>query len=146
MTALLGRSLAFQRQLSKTALRISTKTRIQTVLLVHTSVRMSSLWASITSSLKSFSHPSVDKISTSNAIEEPRLLPKSGFTTINADQLVEEEELPDYQADRFYPVQLGNIFQNRYQVVAKLGFGSSSTSWLARDLKCVLPFCVQTFR
>lgn len=45
--------------------------------------------------------------------------------------IVEEEELPDYRADRFYPVQLGNIFQNRYQVVAKLGFGSSSTRWLA---------------
>lgn len=146
MTVLLGRSLAFQRLLSGTVPRNRTKTRIQSVLLAHTSVRMSSLWASIRSSLKSFSNSSGDKISTSDAIEEPRLLPKSGFTTIDADQLVEEEELPDYQADRFYPVQLGDIFQNRYQVVAKLGFGSSSTSWLARDLKCVLSFFVPTFR
>lgn len=37
-------------------------------------------------------------------------------------------------ADRFYPVHLGEVFQDRYQTVAKLGFGSSSTIWLARDL------------
>ncbi|GCB17533.1 abhydrolase domain-containing protein C22H12.03 [Aspergillus awamori] len=50
------------------------------------------------------------------------------------DEKVEEEELPDYEARRFYPVRLGEIFQNRYQVGAKLGFGSSSTTWLSRDL------------
>ncbi|OGM47747.1 putative protein kinase [Aspergillus bombycis] len=44
-----------------------------------------------------------------------------------------EEELSDYKEDRFYPVRLGEAFQGRYQVIAKFGFGSSSTSWLARD-------------
>jgi hypothetical protein len=33
------------------------------------------------------------------------------FKTIKADQPTEEEELPDYQAHRFYPVQLGEVFQ-----------------------------------
>jgi hypothetical protein len=33
---------------------------------------------------------------------------------------------------RFYPARLGEVFQNRYQIMAKLGFGTSSTSWLAR--------------
>lgn len=66
--------------------------------------------------------------------EKPRSLPVKGFQLIDQDHLVEEEELPDYEADRFYPVQLGQIFNDRYQVVAKLGFGSSSTTWLARDL------------
>jgi hypothetical protein len=28
---------------------------------------------------------------------------------------------------------LGDIFQDRYQVVGKLGFGASSTVWLAHD-------------
>ncbi|QKX62240.1 uncharacterized protein TRUGW13939_09399 [Talaromyces rugulosus] len=70
----------------------------------------------------------------SHTLEKPLSLPVSGFPTINADQLVEEEELPDYQADRFYPVRLGEVFQNRYQILAKLGYGSSSTTWLARDL------------
>ncbi|KAL5335213.1 kinase-like protein [Aspergillus crustosus] len=95
---------------------------------------MSSLWANITSSSKSFLILPLGQKSTSNAPEEPRSLPSSGFTTISSTQLVEEEELPDYQADRFYPVQVGEIFHDRYQIVAKLGFGSSSTTWLAREL------------
>ncbi|RHZ48868.1 hypothetical protein CDV55_101388 [Aspergillus turcosus] len=63
---------------------------------------------------------------------------------IEADQPIEEEELPDYQAHRFYPVRLGEVFQNRYQTVAKLGFGSSSTSWLARDLNHIASRIVGT--
>lgn len=63
------------------------------------------------------------------------MLPTGGFKTVEAGQPVEEEELPDYRADRFYPVQLGEVFQERYQAIAKLGFGSSSTTWLARDLR-----------
>lgn len=81
-------------------------------------------------SLKSYSI-----VSQRAALERPRALPTSGYTTVDADTLVEEEELPDYQADRFYPVELGEIFQDRYQLAAKLGFGSSSTTWLARDLR-----------
>ncbi|KAK2871640.1 hypothetical protein FQN49_002976 [Arthroderma sp. PD_2] len=87
---------------------------------------MRSLWTGIASSLKSI----VPKLP-----EERRILPTSGFQTIESDRLVEEEELPDYKADRFYPVRLGDVFDDRYQVIAKLGFGSSSTIWLARDLK-----------
>ncbi|KAI8664565.1 Protein kinase domain-containing protein [Fusarium keratoplasticum] len=66
--------------------------------------------------------------------EEPRSFPTSSFSLIDQGQKVEEEELPDYIADRFYPVRLGEVFQGRYQTIAKLGFGSSSTIWLARDL------------
>jgi len=36
------------------------------------------------------------------------------------------------------PQQLGDVFDSRYQVVAKLGFGTASTVWLCRDLKYVL--------
>ncbi|KAK2806624.1 hypothetical protein FQN51_006590 [Onygenales sp. PD_10] len=70
-----------------------------------------------------------------NTTEEPQEFPTSGFESIEADRLVEEEELPDYKADRFYPVRLGEVFNGRYQTIAKLGFGSSSTIWLARDLR-----------
>ncbi|PKY01492.1 kinase-like protein [Aspergillus campestris IBT 28561] len=66
--------------------------------------------------------------------EKPRALPTTGFETIDIDQPVEEEELPGYKADRFYPVTLGEVFQSRYQIITKLGFGTSSTNWLARDL------------
>ncbi|KAH7176296.1 kinase-like domain-containing protein [Dactylonectria macrodidyma] len=47
----------------------------------------------------------------------------------------EEEELPAYEARDFYPVKLGEVFQDKYQVVAKLGLGTGSTVWLCRDLQ-----------
>lgn len=97
--------------------------------------KMPSLWTAITSCWKPFSIQSASRKSPLNAPEEPRSLPATGFAAIEADKQVEEEELPDYQADRFYPVQLGEVFHSRYQAIAKLGFGSSSTIWLARDLK-----------
>ncbi|KAF5601319.1 cmgc srpk kinase [Fusarium pseudocircinatum] len=49
--------------------------------------------------------------------------------------ILEEEEIPDYEASRFYPVHIGEVFKGRYQAMTKLGFGSSSTIWLARDLR-----------
>ncbi|KAE8153633.1 kinase-like protein [Aspergillus avenaceus] len=56
------------------------------------------------------------------------------FTRIPANHLIEEETLPDYVASRYYPVRIGEILRDRYQVVGKLGFGASSTVWLARDI------------
>jgi hypothetical protein len=140
MGARTGRALAAPRQLST----VGARTRLQPVFPVHARVRTSSIWARIASSLKPPSTSSLGEKSTSNALEEPRSLPTSGFTTLAANRLVEEEELPDYRAGRFYPVRLGVVFQTRYQVVAKLGFGSSSTTWLARDLRwvCVRVFCI----
>lgn len=73
-----------------------------------------------------------------NVPESPRALPSSGYVSMDANQLIEEEEIPDYRADRFYPMRLGEVFEDRYQVLAELGFGSSSTTWLARDLRCLL--------
>ncbi|KAM0740049.1 hypothetical protein ACQRIT_005233 [Beauveria bassiana] len=35
---------------------------------------------------------------------------------------------------RYYPVQIGQVFADRYQVVGKLGFEATSTVWLAHDL------------
>jgi hypothetical protein len=46
----------------------------------------------------------------------------------------EEENLPDYLKERYYPVHIGEVFHSRYQVITKLGFGSSSTVWLCRHL------------
>ncbi|SCV34479.1 related to dis1-suppressing protein kinase dsk1 [Fusarium fujikuroi] len=47
---------------------------------------------------------------------------------------IEEERFLDYVASRYYPVKIGEVLRDRYQVVGKLGFGASSTVWLARDL------------
>lgn len=57
------------------------------------------------------------------------------FIRIPANQKIEEETIPDYVASRYYTVRIGEIFKDQYQVVGKLGFGASSTVWLARDMK-----------
>lgn len=61
----------------------------------------------------------------------------SNFIRINTAQKIEEETIPDYIAPRYYPVRLGEVFQDRYQIVGKLGYGTTSTVWLARDLRSV---------
>jgi hypothetical protein len=70
--------------------------------------------------------------------EQPRSFPASGFDSIDENINVEKEEIPDYLVSRFYPVHLGQVFQDCYQAVTKLGFGSSSTIRLARDLRYVV--------
>jgi serine/threonine-protein kinase SRPK3 len=57
------------------------------------------------------------------------------FARIPANQKLEEETIPDYVASRYYPARIGELFQDRYQIVGKLGFGATSTVWLARDLR-----------
>ena len=50
------------------------------------------------------------------------------------DVPIEEERKATYNAQHFYPVKLGQIFDDAYQVIAKLGYGGSSTVWLAKDV------------
>jgi serine/threonine-protein kinase SRPK3 len=66
---------------------------------------------------------------------KPLVFPSQGFVRLPTDTKVEEETLPGYVASRYYPVQIGEVFRARYQIVGKLGFGATSTVWLARDLK-----------
>lgn len=47
----------------------------------------------------------------------------------------EEETNSWYSVKNFYPATIGEIFQNTYQVIAKLGYGTASTSWLCRGLR-----------
>jgi serine/threonine-protein kinase SRPK3 len=61
-----------------------------------------------------------------------------GFEIINASLKVDEELLKHYKPSRFYPVHLGNVFESRYQVLSKLGYGSCSTVWLSRDIMFVI--------
>jgi hypothetical protein len=56
------------------------------------------------------------------------------FQVLPESLKIEEETLPDYLAERFYPVRIGEVLASRYQVVGKLGYGMTSTVWLARDL------------
>lgn len=66
---------------------------------------------------------------------QPRTFPTDGFAGLPKHEKFEEERLIGYNAEKFYPVRLGEVFKSRYQVVAKLGFGMASTVWLCRDLQ-----------
>lgn len=57
------------------------------------------------------------------------------FVRIPEWQKTEEETLPDYTPSQYYPTRIGEVIKERYQVIGKLGFGSTSTAWLARDMK-----------
>jgi len=50
------------------------------------------------------------------------------------DVPIEEERKATYNAQHFYPVKLGQVFDDTYQVITKLGYGGSSTVWLAKDV------------
>ena len=73
--------------------------------------------------------------STARPRSEPRAFPSQGFDVIDKNQPIEEEGMPEYTPENFYPVRLGEVFNKRFQTVTKLGYGSSSTIWLARDLQ-----------
>ncbi|KAH9205027.1 CMGC/CLK protein kinase [Leptodontidium sp. 2 PMI_412] len=61
--------------------------------------------------------------------------PTSGFVVLDATKKIEEEDIPSYVPEDYYPVYIGEVFKSRYQVVTKLGFGVNSTVWLCRDIR-----------
>lgn len=69
------------------------------------------------------------------------MFPSSGFEIIDSSVLVEEEKLPFYRRRDYYPMRIGQVIHKTYQVVAKLGYGTSSTVWLSRDLRYALRLC-----
>lgn len=55
-------------------------------------------------------------------------------------QKIEEQTLPFYHQKRYYPVKIGQVFNDRYRTIAKLGYGAYSTVWLAWDERFKAPF------
>lgn len=66
--------------------------------------------------------------------KKPLPLPSPG-PRLPPSILVDEEIAPVYNAKHFYPARPGEVLANRYQALAKVGWGVSSTIWLARDLE-----------
>lgn len=60
------------------------------------------------------------------------LITTSAFTVLPPDIPIEEERIPGYDSKHFYPVNPGDILHDRYEILAKLGFGSFSTVWLGK--------------
>lgn len=49
---------------------------------------------------------------------------------------VEDGELPErYRPGGYHPLYIGDVLHQRYHIVHKLGFGSYSTTWLAKDVQ-----------
>ncbi len=51
------------------------------------------------------------------------------------DRPIEEELLTGDRMHYFHPTQLGQILDDRFKIISKLGYGSDSTVWLAENLK-----------
>ena len=72
---------------------------------------------------------------TRRAPSPPIRFQNTNYEVVGAAQKLEEEAFEDYKTGKYYPVRIGDIFASKYQVVGKLGFGVSSTVWLARHLE-----------
>jgi serine/threonine-protein kinase SRPK3 len=45
-----------------------------------------------------------------------------------------KESRDAYRPGGFYPVYVGDVYNDRYKVMSKIGYGVYSTVWLVRDL------------
>jgi hypothetical protein len=59
----------------------------------------------------------------------------SARIVIDPSQMIEEETVRASKLEYYYPVRIGEAFQDRYGVIGKLGYGSASTVWLCHDLQ-----------
>lgn len=50
-------------------------------------------------------------------------------------EYAEEERIPDYDPARYCPIELGNMLDDTYTIMVKLGFGGTSTTWLCKERK-----------
>ena len=66
-------------------------------------------------------------------------LPISSGPPIPQQELVDEETNPDYHSATFYPAKPGKVLAQKFQLLVKIGWGSQSTVWLARDISRYLP-------
>ncbi|GES59032.1 protein kinase [Aspergillus terreus] len=61
-------------------------------------------------------------------------LPPGSGPPIPQQELVDEELCPSYDSANFYPAKPGEVLAEKFQLLAKIGWGSQSTVWLARDI------------
>lgn len=61
-------------------------------------------------------------------------LPPNSGPPIPQEELVDEEVCPEYNSATFYPAKPGEVLAKKFQLLVKIGWGSQSTVWLARDI------------
>ncbi|KAL4894840.1 kinase-like domain-containing protein [Aspergillus ambiguus] len=77
--------------------------------------------------------PSIPRLS-AFLLTKPYPMPSPG-PILPRGILVDEEISPVYDSTQFCPARPGEVLANRYQPLVKVGWGVSSTVWLARDLQ-----------
>ncbi|RAH71362.1 putative protein kinase [Aspergillus aculeatinus CBS 121060] len=58
-------------------------------------------------------------------LSSSRRLSKISYTTLPLDTPVDEETLAYYKPEHYYPVKIGDVYETRYQVTGKLGYGAN---------------------
>lgn len=66
---------------------------------------------------------------------QPLRFPTTGFELIGDDYWLEEESSVAFRSGWYFPVNIGDVYASKYQVLGKLGFGVTSAVWLARNLQ-----------
>jgi hypothetical protein len=64
-----------------------------------------------------------------------RLPPSQLASPVPQHELGDEEACPAYNPKYVYPAKPGEILANHYQLLVKIGWGTRSTIWLAKDIK-----------
>ncbi|KAJ0162150.1 Serine/threonine-protein kinase SRPK [Colletotrichum tanaceti] len=82
----------------------------------------------------SLGHPAFTSLSGSQK-RRSSTAPPADAQLISPEILVDEERVPGYNSAHYYPANPGDVLENRYQLHAKIGWGSSSTVWLAQDIR-----------
>jgi hypothetical protein len=59
----------------------------------------------------------------------PKIFPLSGLQLLDPSLQLEEESLPTYCPEKYYPVRQGEVFNDRYQILAKLDYSITSAFW-----------------
>jgi hypothetical protein len=66
----------------------------------------------------------------------PLQFPATRFEVVPESEILEEEQFDKaLNAGQYHPVKIGDIYAQKYQILGKLGFGMTSTVWLARHLQ-----------
>ncbi|KAJ5720561.1 uncharacterized protein N7483_008495 [Penicillium malachiteum] len=60
--------------------------------------------------------------------------PPSPGPSIPQHKLIDEEKFPGYDSGAYYPAKQGELLADKFQLVLKVGFGTQSTVWFARDI------------
>lgn len=65
----------------------------------------------------------------------PLFFPTSSFKPVRPAKVLGEEWFEKFKKGRYYPADIGDVICSRYRIFGKLGFGTTSTVWLACDLE-----------